>query len=320
MSNVDFDRQLEILGYKQRSTNFSNTYLYEYNADIKRVILVLKGTESYREEDFKWYIDNLIYTYGYGNVLMVLFIESSFFSRCNIANVQHWIYDISSHKLEICEGQPNDFYGIRDIFVKFKPDKKHHRILTFNNLIIVINIVIFIIMEILGDTENALFLFQHGGKSPSTVIMGREYYRYITSMFLHSGVRHLFNNMLLLFFVGENLERQLGAVKYLFLYFGSGLIAGIVSQVYYYLCGNLYLVCIGASGAIFGVLGALIWVLIRNNGKIEELSLTRMILYCALGIGLNVEGVNVVAHIAGLIGGFLLSLLLYRRRGARFEN
>ena len=206
------------------------------------------------------------------------------------------------------------------IYSTSSQSKKYNKFLNANVIIVAVNIIVYIIMEIIGDTESTMFLYQCGGKTPASVIKDTQYYRYFLSMFIHAGFSHIFNNMLLLYFVGDNLERAMGHIKYIILYFSSGLIAGIVSQVYYYVCGDLYVVCIGASGAIFGVLGALIWVLIRNNGRLENLSLLRIILYCVLSVGVYKEGVNVMAHIGGLISGFLIAMLLYRRRGVCYEN
>ena len=320
MITMDFCKSLVSNGYIERRTDFQNTYAYEFNGDIGRVVIVTGEDDIYRNENFIWYVNNLINLYGYSNVLIVAFTNASSVVRNSMPRVQYWIFNNNSGRLEIYENQPYDFFGIKAWLENAKPAKDYNRFLNFNVLIVVINVIIFVIMEAIGNTDNAQFLYEHGGKTPESVIIGNEYYRYISSMFLHSGVIHLFNNMLLLFFVGDNLERVLGHVKYIILYFGSGLIAGILSQVYYYTCGDLYVVCVGASGAIFGVLGALIWVLIRNKGRLEELSLFRMILYCALSLGINVDGVNVAAHIAGLVGGFLLAIILYRRRGTRYEN
>lgn len=342
MNFVDYRRELIRNGYIERTTCVQKTYAYEWTGDDKRVVVVSAAEELYRNDQFEWYINNLINAYGYNNVLYIAFTKDSYNTRVNMPTVQFWIYNTRNGQVEVYDSQPNDFYGIKSYFeapkgVSFEGiktpyrEKKHtsfmgrtkyNRFFNCNILLVAINIVVFIILEFMGNTDNAYFLYLHGGVSPNTVIMDNQYYRYLTSMFVHSGVRHIFNNMLLLFFIGDNLERALGHVKYLILYFGSGLIAGIVSQVYYYMCGNIYVVCVGASGAIFGVLGALIWVLIVNKGYLEELSLGRMILYVLLSIamGINSAGVSVSAHVGGAIGGFLLAMILYRRSGTRYEN
>lgn len=315
MNAVDFGKKLTRKGYISRCTDVEYTCTYEYSDGLRRVVVITESDGVFSDDTFLWYIQNLINEYGYNNVLLVVFTSNSYATRTVLPAVQYWIYNISTKRLEIYDDQPGTFYNIEGDFDNTELEKRYNRFINVNIVIVAINIIVYIIMEILGDTNNTRFLYECGGKTPASVIQDTQYYRYLFSMFIHSGFSHIFNNMLLLFFIGDNLERAIGHFKYLFLYFGSGLIAGIVSQVYYYMCGDWYVVCIGASGAIFGVLGALIWVLIRNNGRLENLSLPRIILYCVLSVGVYKEGVNVVAHISGLAGGFLIAMLLYRRRG-----
>ena len=321
MNTVDFGRALARNGYIARHTDIEYTYTYEYSKEMRRVVVITEHEEVFSDDTFQWYLNNLINEYGYSNVLLVAFTDNSFYTRSVLPTVQYWIYNIETRALEIYDDQPGYFMGVETMLEDdASPKIKSNRLLNVNIIIVAINVIAYIIMEIIGDTENTMFLYQCGGKTPASVIQDMQYYRYFLSMFIHAGFSHIFNNMLLLFFIGDNLERAIGHIKYTILYFGSGLIAGIVSQVYYYMCGDLYVVCIGASGAIFGVLGALIWVLIRNNGRLENLSLPRIIIYCALSVGVYREGVNVMAHVGGLIGGFLIAMLLYRRRGVCYEN
>ena len=320
MSTVDFGRALVSKGYKARHTDVEYTRLYEYSEEMRRVVVITEHEAVFGNDTFLWFLSNLINEYGYSNVLLVAFTDNSFHTRTVMPTVQYWIYNNGTRRLEIYDDQPGHFYGVENDLENLKPAKKYNNFLNVNVIIVAVNIIVYILMEIIGDTESTMYLYQCGGKTPASVIQDTQYYRYVFSMFIHAGFSHIFNNMLLLFFVGDNLERAMGHIKYVILYFSSGLIAGIVSQVYYYMCGDLYVVCIGASGAIFGVLGALIWVLIRNNGRLENLSLPRIILYCVLSVGVYKEGVNVMAHIGGLVSGFLIAMLLYRRRGVCYEN
>lgn len=191
------------------------------------------------------------------------------------------------------------------------------KILTISNFIIVINIIVFIITMNNGQSENALGLYYAGGVAPISLFRDHEVYRLFTSMFLHSGIRHIFNNMFMLFFMGNILECELGKVKYVILYLLSGIIGGIISQLYYYAIGDKFVVCVGASGAIFGILGGLVWLLIVNKGYVGDLSLRRMILYIVVSIalGMSSSNVSVSAHIGGLVSGFGLAIPLYRKRG-----
>lgn len=163
-----------------------------------------------------------------------------------------------------------------------------------------------------GNTT--VFLLKCGALYAPAVLQG-EWYRLLTYQFLHSGIEHLINNMLILYFIGNALERYLGRIKFLILYFCSGILAGIGSIVYNSVCGNTFAVCIGASGAVFGVTGALLYLVLANRGNLQGLTRQQMLLFLGLSIygGLIRQGVDNAAHVAGLAAGFLLALLLYRR-------
>lgn len=183
-----------------------------------------------------------------------------------------------------------------------------------NLLIVVMNIVLFLVIDLRGGTDNIPYMVQHGASYTPWIIEKEEYYRLFTSMFLHFGIDHLLNNMLVLIFLGDTLEKLIGKVRYLLIYFLGGV------------CGNLlsfgleirsseYAVSAGASGAIFAVVGALIFIVIRNRGHIEGLTGRGLFLMAALSIfqGFTTIGVDNAAHVGGLLGGFVLAVLLYRK-------
>ena len=181
--------------------------------------------------------------------------------------------------------------------------------------LIVINIAVFFILTMFGDTEDAVFMLQHGAMYEPNIIEGHEYYRIFTCLFLHFGITHLLNNMVMLGALGWNLELEIGKIRYIIIYFGSGIIGNIIS-----LCYDLTLqqpaVSAGASGAIFGLMGALLYVVIANRGRLGRLSGRGMLVMVALSLyfGLTSSGVDNLAHIGGLVSGFLLAVVLYRRR------
>lgn len=184
-----------------------------------------------------------------------------------------------------------------------------------NKAIVVINILVFLVLEIMGNTQETIFMYQHGAMYPEAVLAGGEWYRMITCMFLHFGIRHLGNNMLILFFMGDYLERALGHVKFVFLYFLSGL-GGSALSLLFMVYSKDYAVSAGASGAIFGVIGALIYIVIRNKGRLENLTAHRLIFMAVLSLyyGFTATGVDNLAHVGGLVSGILLAVLLYRKR------
>ena len=190
-------------------------------------------------------------------------------------------------------------------------------------ILIAVNVAVFFILSLFGDTEDTVFMMQHGAMYSDFVIQDHEYYRLFTCLFLHFGIEHLLNNMVILGALGWNLELQTGKIRFLLIYFGSGLFGNVVSLIFHG-AAQEYTVSAGASGAIFGLMGALLWVVIANHGRLGRLSGRGMLVMVALSLyfGLSSSGVDNYAHIGGLVCGFLLALILYRKRRGRdgFEN
>lgn len=184
-----------------------------------------------------------------------------------------------------------------------------------NTILIIVNVVVFIIMEIIGSTDDVYFMLDAGASYAPYVLEEHQYWRLFTSMFMHFGIRHLVNNMVVLWFLGDNLERAMGKVKYLITYLGSGFLANIVC-VLIEDHQRSSVVSAGASGAIFAVTGGLIYILIYHRGHYEDLSLQRMLLYVGMNIylGLQDSHTDNIAHLAGLGFGLVLTMILYRER------
>lgn len=180
-----------------------------------------------------------------------------------------------------------------------------------NLVIVAANILVFIVLSFLGDTEDAAFMAEHGASFAPFVAMNGEYYRLFTCMFLHFGLEHLLYNMLVLIYMGDVLERAVGKLRYLTIYLVGG-VAGNVLSVWMEIRKESYAVSAGASGAIFAVIGALVYIVVRNKGDLEEFSGRRLVLMAALSIvqGVTAQGVDVSAHVGGFVAGFFLAFLL----------
>lgn len=167
----------------------------------------------------------------------------------------------------------------------------------------------------MGSSEDADTMLRYGAEFTPYVIEGKEYWRLLTSMFMHFGIDHIANNMIVLFMIGDNLERALGHVKYLIFYLICGIGANIVSLFFEMLTGN-YSVSAGASGAVFGVMGGLLWAVIANRGRLEELTSQRMAIFIVLSLyyGFISTGVDNAAHVGGAVIGFCLSMLIYKKK------
>jgi rhomboid protease GluP len=179
-----------------------------------------------------------------------------------------------------------------------------------NMTIVSINVIIFIITGLLsffGDFD----VYEHLSSGYQSVIMDHEYYRLLTSMFTHAGIEHLGNNMLMLIIMGTYLERAVGPKRYLLIYFLSG-IGGSFASMYANIYQGKLVAGVGASGAIFGVMGAFLFVVIIHKGHAEGLSSRQMIFLVIFAIygGMVQTGVDNYAHIGGAVTGFLSALLI----------
>lgn len=133
-----------------------------------------------------------------------------------------------------------------------------------------------------------------------------ELYRLITSIFLHGGLIHLVCNMYSLYIIGPQLESFFGKVKYSIIFIGSGLIGNLLTLAF---LQDTY-VSVGASGAIFGLLGALIYFGYHYRVYLSSVIKSQIIplIILNLVIGFMLTSINNLAHIGGLVGGVLLSM------------
>ncbi len=228
-----------------------------------------------------------------------------------------WVIDSREYRLLIHETQAADFYGWKDILEEFlfslaregaaatgektAPKKRvDWRALSWVNIILVaLNVIIFLICTFTGD-----LLYNKGAFQLRALWQG-EWYRLFTSMFLHWNVEHLFSNMIVLYYVGAIVERRLGAVSYTALYVLSGLAGNIFSMGYEFFT-NAYGSSAGASGAVFGVEGALLFLVMAHRGKLEYMTAGRVAFAIAFSLycGFTSPGVNNAAHVGGVLMGF----------------
>lgn len=178
-----------------------------------------------------------------------------------------------------------------------------------------VNILVFFAAEWMGDTEDVAFMMQIGAVYPEYLTRDGEYWRLLTSNFLHFGFEHLLNNMLILLCAGPILEKAQGHVKYLVLYLCAGVGGSTLSFLQMVWSGD-YAAAAGASSAIFGIIGALLWIVIRHKGHYETLTGKGLVFMIAISLyyGVRTGGIDNWGHIGGLIMGFLLSMVFYRKK------
>lgn len=252
-------------------------------------------------------IIKLIFTDNVAKVRESLYFDNSY-----------WIIDTISRRLMVYEDQPYDFGGLRTVIEdaalgKLTKPKRTLRDMPIVTLaLIAVNIIYFIVIYANGGFNNVTMVELGAAFTPYITQYG-EYYRIFTSMFMHFGIEHLISNMLALMVLGEALERYVGKIRFLIIYLLSGIIGGIVSVASYALRDRM-VVSAGASGAVFGVLGAILVVTIFGHIRSGEVRIEprRLIMFALLSIlsGFNDTGIDNYAHIGGLVSGIIIALIM----------
>lgn len=237
-----------------------------------------------------------------------------------------WLMDKALDRLLLFENQPTDFDGLRALLEKgterrgagpslaeelrwaFLGNRTH----LVTSALVLINVGVFLVLSLFGDMESTYYIIRKGGMYPDLVIGQGEWWRLVTCIFLHFGASHLFNNMLILYFLGKQFEEIVGSVRYACIYLLSGISGSILSLVTMLRTGD-QAVSAGASGAIFGIMGGLFLVILLHRGRYRGMTMRRMIfmLFLCLYQGYTSAGVDNAGHIGGLAGGLVLTLIMY---------
>ncbi|MBU9712254.1 rhomboid family intramembrane serine protease [Evansella tamaricis] len=185
----------------------------------------------------------------------------------------------------------------RNVFLHGKP------YLTYSLLGIIM--AMFFYVELNGSSTNTETLIKFGAKFNPLILEG-EWWRFFSAMFLHIGIFHLLMNSLALFYLGGAVERIYGSVRFFFIYFLAGLVGSVASFAF-----NEH-VSAGASGAIFGCFGALLYFgVVHRRLFFRTMGMNVIvILLINLAFGFAVPMVDNGAHIGGLIGGFAASAIV----------
>lgn len=181
--------------------------------------------------------------------------------------------------------------------------------------LIILNVLVFLVSESAGSSQDVMHMLDLGAAYTPLITENGEVYRLFTSMFLHFGISHLMNNMLVLFVLGSRLERAVGKLRFLAVYLLGGTAANIISMFLELKTGE-YSVSAGASGAVFAVMGAMIYIVLRNRGRLEDLTVRQILIMAAFSLyfGFTSTGVDNAAHVGGILAGLILAALLYHPR------
>ena len=239
-----------------------------------------------------------------------------------------WVVDTGRHELIVDDEKTEDFYGIRSSIevcinspavgsrfaerpLEYDAGGRlcYHSITQrplVNHGLLILNLLGYVLCIMFAEG-----IYDWGDLRWSLVFQG-QWYRLITHMFIHSDPGHLTGNMLLLLLVGDIAERALGHVKYAILFLFGGFTSAALSMAVSYMKGSM-VGSVGASGAVFAVVGAILAILLLNRGRLETLTTKKILFLIAytLYFGFTSTGVDNAAHVGGLAGGFVLGLIMY---------
>ena len=327
-----------------------SVYFLPVNGNAEVVVAIDYQKEIYLTEEIYFGIrEKFIQSFkeqGFGNVHIITVVLCKEPEKMKpIFGNDHfcWYLDVTENSLIIPDGHVPDFYGFKKKVEEFLGDsekyteefidkgtlktvnkeKRRFKELPFINItIIIINILVFILCAFMPEV-----LYNKGAFSILLIQQTKEYYRFLTAVFLHVDVDHLLSNMVVLYFLGNGLESKVGHLKYLLLYFLSAMGGNVLSAVYESYYGSMF-TSVGASGAIFGVIAAVLVLVIVQGGKWENITLSRMLLMISYSLysGFVSENVNNAGHIGGFVAGLLIMIFycvlerLHKKKEVSHEN
>ena len=179
-----------------------------------------------------------------------------------------------------------------DLFAKKDP--------IMTKILITINIVIFILQLVLGWDVVASF-----GANYAPFVKSGKFYVLFTSMFIHGNLIHLLFNMYALYIIGPQVESFYGKIKYLAIYFGSGILGALLSDIF--LQNSI---SVGASGAIFGLLSSIVYFGYHYRAYLDTVIRSQImpLIIFNIFLGIVIPNIDTFCHIGGLIGGVLVSM------------
>ena len=325
-------------GYTSLSSSIAQVKVFfRVDGDLAMSVLMIDGRKMIMSvEAFRMIKAKTLEMFrnkGYSNVrLFSLLLTQNVMNFGAIGTQEElsWIVDLRDNRLCIFDNEVVDFDGLRAgleqlleeggemIRITIAGALKEfflHSKAPVTLALILVNLIIFVTLSFKTLNFDSYFMLEHGALSLSRIMANYEWYRLLTAAFLHFNLEHLAANMLALWMFGERVEKALGKAKFLILYLVAAVMGNAVSLVVSLLSGA-NVVSAGASGAVFGIIGALFAIVIKNRGKYADLTGGRAIFLVLYSIfsGFAGEGIDNAAHIGGLVAGLLLGFILYRSR------
>lgn len=309
-------------GYRQEFEKEPYIFIRKSEKECFVVLLLEQEVTGELLQKKRMQLDAFLKNQGFLSVyqLCIICTEDAMFSQTLLDLVEEtpnvWLFAKDQRRMYRYEHQPMEFDGLCQLFegISLERNGKVYGITkeTFpyiTVILILLNVLCYFIPVLTGHYEEWL----DAGMNSRYLVLGEgQVYRLLTHMFLHGSWSHLANNMMVLGVLGLYLEPALGRKNYLLVYFLAGITGGLFSIA----LKTSTVGSVGASGAIFGLSGALLALALFWKGKIPGISLRRVIFMCVASLYSGFTAVNVdnAAHIGGMLAGFLLVIITNKLR------
>ena len=301
---------LENIDGPYRIIRISSNYIHnneQFNVDINKTKSIMhqikRKTLSFKVNTLNIFLD----VNDRVNIEDTKDISSIYLSNVNDIKKNNIIInafpDISSNLLDNTKGIDLIINVTNDINEKTAKDNKNYdkvfrpKKIVVTNILIAINVFIFILSLLF---PSLIYMFADNLE----LVKSGQFYRILTSVFMHANIIHLACNMYTLFIIGSQVETFLGKKKFIIIYFASAIMGSLLSLAF----SSGF--SVGASGAIFGLMGSLVYFGYHYRLYLNTIIKSQIIplIILNLALGFIITGIDNFAHIGGLIGGYLSTM------------
>ncbi|WP_142419247.1 rhomboid family intramembrane serine protease [Clostridium tertium] len=301
-------------------SNYHNKNKWIGLLDLDEVMVgVIVVKDSDEEVDFNEAREYLAKSLNKPFILNLIILTSGEYINYGEINYNKLIFSLKERKIIYCSNGSKAFIPIIDYIVNIDSKRrisfKEYKV-TYT--IIILNILLYLI-EVIKSRNlidiDIYTLIQMGAKV-NVLINSGEIYRLLTSAFLHGGIIHIFFNMSALNIIGREVEAVYGSKRYIAIYVISALGGSVVSYLF-----KPNSISVGASGAIFGLLGAMLIFGLKERDKIGKQYMKNILETIGLNviIGITIPNIDNFAHLGGLILGTITSFILFKKKNFKIN-
>ncbi|MBS5885219.1 rhomboid family intramembrane serine protease [Clostridium sp.] len=301
-------------------SNYHNKNKWIGLLDLDEVMVgVIVVKDSDEEVDFNEAREYLAKSLNKPFILNLIILTSGEYINYGESNYNKLIFSLKERKIIYCSNGSKAFIPIIDYIVNIDSKRKiSFKEYKVTYTIIILNILLYLI-EVIKSRNlidiDIYTLIQMGAKV-NVLINSGEIYRLLTSAFLHGGIIHIFFNMSALNIIGREVEAVYGSKRYIAIYVISALGGSVVSYLF-----KPNSISVGASGAIFGLLGAMLIFGLKERDKIGKQYMKNILETIGLNviIGITIPNIDNFAHLGGLILGAITSFILFKKKNLKIN-